>query len=589
MIRHLQKIWCILGSSKNKLPLLLVIILFSSCLEALGIGLLGPFVSVISRPEKVSETSPLGVVSSMLRIESKQSLIIFLCLFIIFVFIVKGLAQFFSKYYILKFGYSHRGQMMESLNSSYLRSAYNHFSKKNSSSLIKNAAVETQVFCYKVLMQLLYGVSSLFIITFLFIVMVFTEPLLLIVALLALLPTFCLIYLMKRRMVVWGRKTSQSIESAIKTLNHGLGGFKETRILGCECYFEDQMKNYTKQYVCSASLASSLELLPKILIETTLVIFVLSFIALSQMLELQEFDNLVASLSVFLIASIRLLPASTQIVNTLGKLSETKHIVDILYADLKDANLAAKEFNKAEIQKNSESIKLLNEIQVLDIFYQYSSSSSPVIDGVEIKIKKGESIAFVGKSGAGKTTLVDIILGLLIPQSGDIKVDGVSIYQNLRSWQNLIGYIPQSIFLLDDSIAKNIAFGVSDELIDYNRLKRAIDAAQLTELVHQLPYGIETRVGERGVMLSGGQRQRVGIARALYHEREILVLDEATAALDNETEKLVSESIQNLAGKKTLITIAHRLSTVENCDRIYLLEKGRIVRSGKFSEVLAYL
>jgi ABC-type multidrug transport system fused ATPase/permease subunit len=181
---------------------------------------------------------------------------------------------------------------------------------------------------------------------------------------------------------------------------------------------------------------------------------------------------------------------------------------------------------------------------------------------------------------------VDVILGLLIPESGDIQVDGVSIYDNIRSWQNLIGYIPQSIFLTDDTIERNIAFGVPDSLIDRERLQQAIASAQLTELVEQLPHGIKTEVGERGVRLSGGQRQRVGIARALYHQREILVLDEATAALDNETERLVNESIQSLAGTRTLIIIAHRLSTVEHCDRVYLMEKGRMVKSGSYQDVV---
>ena len=192
----------------------------------------------------------------------------------------------------------------------------------------------------------------------------------------------------------------------------------------------------------------------------------------------------------------------------------------------------------------------------------------------------------IGKSGSGKTTLVDIILGLLDPKAGDILVDGKSIYNNLRSWQDMVGYIPQSIFLIDDTVERNIAFGVPDRLIDTERMYQAIKAAQLEELIAQLPEGIKTQVGERGVRLSGGQRQRIGIARALYHERKILVLDEATSALDNETERLVSDAIKSLAGTKTLIIIAHRLTTVEHCDRVYLLEKGRVVESGSYREVV---
>ena len=201
-------------------------------------------------------------------------------------------------------------------------------------------------------------------------------------------------------------------------------------------------------------------------------------------------------------------------------------------------------------------------------------------------LHKGQSIALIGKSGAGKTTLVDLVLGLLAPQSGDILVDGKSVYRNLRAWQDLIGYIPQSIFLIDDTLERNIAYGVPDEQIDAERLRQSIEAAQLKDLVEHMPEGVKTRIGEQGMCLSGGQRQRVGIARALYHEREILVLDEATSALDNETEHLVTEAIRALSGKKTMIIIAHRLSTVEHCDRIYLMENGQIVKSGTYQEVV---
>jgi ABC-type multidrug transport system fused ATPase/permease subunit len=238
--------------------------------------------------------------------------------------------------------------------------------------------------------------------------------------------------------------------------------------------------------------------------------------------------------------------------------------------------------------KNPEvpTMYLTKTVNLKNISYRYSGTSELALRDISLSIEKGQSIALIGKSGAGKTTLVDVILGLLKPDSGDISVDGVSIYGKLRSWQNLVGYIPQSISLLDESVERNIAFGVPEHMIDSDRLNKAIKAAQLEELIEQLPDGIKTSVGERGVRLSGGQRQRIGIARALYFGREILVLDEATSALDNETESLVTEAIRALSGTKTMIIIAHRLTTVEHCDRIYLLDKGRIVQSGSYREVV---
>ena len=236
--------------------------------------------------------------------------------------------------------------------------------------------------------------------------------------------------------------------------------------------------------------------------------------------------------------------------------------------------------------KSTDNISFEKKIVLDKIVFQYPNTTHRALDQISLTIHKGQSIGIIGKSGSGKTTLVDVILGLFKPQSGEIKVDGISVYSDLREWQNLLGYVPQSIFLIDDTLEHNIAFGVPDHLIDRDRLKNALLLAQLNEVVEQLPNGIETIVGERGVLLSGGQRQRVGIARVLYHEREILVFDEATAALDNETEHLVTEATKTLSGSKTIIIIAHRLSTIEHCDRIYQIEQGKVIKSGSYQEVV---
>jgi ABC-type multidrug transport system fused ATPase/permease subunit len=233
------------------------------------------------------------------------------------------------------------------------------------------------------------------------------------------------------------------------------------------------------------------------------------------------------------------------------------------------------------------AMSFVEEFTIDNVAYRYPNAPEESLKQVSLQIKRGQSIGLIGRSGAGKTTMVDVILGLLMPQSGDIRVDGVSIYEDIRAWQNLVGYVPQSIFLMDDTLEKNIAFGVPTDAIDRQRLYAAVESAQLSELVESLPDGLRTVMGERGIRLSGGQRQRVGIARALYHQREVLVLDEATAALDNETEKLVSESIKALGGAKTIIIIAHRLSTIEHCDCIYLMEKGCVVKSGTYPEVVS--
>lgn len=595
MLSYFRKIWYVLGDSRKKLPSLVLLFVVSSVAETLGIGLLGPFFAIVSNPELIQSNPILQSIFGILNLQSDELFIVFLCAFIVTIFIVKSILYFFSKFYILHFSHFHRGKVVERLNKAYLNSDYSYFIGKNSANLLNNITAETQSFCYKILLSLLYGVSNFIILTFLLTLMLATDSLLLIATLAALAPVFLLTYAMKNKLRVWGRAGSESMRSIIRTLNHGLGGFKETRVIGCSPYFESQMAEYTHQYAHAASLKASFDMLPRILIETTLVTLILLFIALSQLFLTRSSDSIVASLSVFAVASIRLLPAASQAISTLGSLQSTRHVVDILYADLKEAEVQLTKYSLGfsnntvkKFSSPSSTMSFKDHIRLDNILHTYLETNEPAINNISLKINKGESIAFIGKSGAGKTTLVDIILGLLTPQNGDITVDGVSIYSDLRAWQNVLAYIPQSIFLLDETIERNIAFGVPDHLINHEKLQQSIVAAQLEELVIQLPSGIHTRVGERGVMLSGGQRQRIGIARALYHERDILVLDEATSALDNETERRVSKSIQDLSGNKTVIIIAHRLSTVEHCDKIHLLEKGQIIKSGSFQDVVAY-
>jgi ABC-type multidrug transport system fused ATPase/permease subunit len=269
---------------------------------------------------------------------------------------------------------------------------------------------------------------------------------------------------------------------------------------------------------------------------------------------------------------------------------EFKELEDLNDADerwlLRTTDTSNSRIKNTNLSKKGIDFSFDNEIRIENLTFQYLNAKDNALDGISLTINKGESIGLIGKSGSGKTTLVDVILGLYMPQVGDIKVDGTSVYRDLRTWQNMLGYVPQSIFLIDDTLERNIAFGVPDALIDQDRLEKAIAMAQLEEVVSNLPEGIKTVVGERGVLLSGGQRQRVGIARVLYHEREILVFDEATSALDSETELLVTEATKALSGQKTIIIIAHRLSTIEHCDRIYQLDRGKVIKSGSYKEVV---
>jgi ABC-type branched-subunit amino acid transport system ATPase component len=423
------------------------------------------------------------------------------------------------------------------------------------------------------------------------------------------LPTLIVFLSFRNEVKITGSQTSASLQETIKIVNHSLTSFKELKVIGCENYFQAQIKEETKKYAKCGVNSQSYIMLPKIFLETSMIVSIISFIILSQFFVENTQIGITSVLAVFSIGAVRLIPTLNGCFSSLNQINHSAHAVDMIFSDLKEENqirsLHQKYPNKNQkadcvdhsfLQENTCGVDYTHEIACLEfkdkieltnVFYQYPSTLEPSINGVSLSIVKGQSIAFIGKSGAGKTTLVDILLGLLNLESGDIRVDNKSIYSNIRLWQNIIGYIPQSICLLDDTIQKNIAFGVDDKLIDKDKLLRSVKLAQLEKLIQELPDGLFTKVGERGILLSGGQRQRIGIARALYHQREILVMDEATSALDNETEKLVNESIKSLSGQLTIVIIAHRLSTVEHCDKVYLLEKGCVVDSGTYEEIIS--
>jgi ABC-type multidrug transport system fused ATPase/permease subunit len=482
----------------------------------------------------------------------------------------------------------------------YLKAPYVFLLQKNTANIIQNITLETAVFTQDYMLPFLTAGVNLLITAILLLLLAQTNLPLLLMILGILVTVFLIFECFGFQIRDWGKIRSQSDREIIRAIHHSFGGLKETRVIGCEPYFQEQIHEYSQDWARAVTRFRTSKMIFPVLIQTCLIVAVIIFVSASFASEGKSSQELTSVMAVFATASLRLIPAANQFVNSISSMQNSSHAVDIIYADLKEIENIEKASRSAKDKPVSRSFPVLvtpesngspaitftRQVEIQNIFYSYPAAEEQTIKGVSLTLKKGESIALIGKSGAGKTTLVDILLGLLEPQQGDIRVDGMSIYSHLRSWQNLIGYIPQSIFLTDDMMVRNIAFGVPDDQVDYNRLYQAIEAAQLTELIGQLPRGVHTKVGERGVRLSGGQRQRVGIARALYHEREILVLDEATAALDNTTERLVSDAIQSLAGRKTLIIIAHRLSTVERCDRIYQLDRGRIAKSGSYQEVV---
>jgi ATP-binding cassette, subfamily B, bacterial PglK len=600
MFSYLRKLFYLL--SGNKIQLLWITIAFtaSSLIEALGVGLIAPFLKIA---ESGGQSSPAWfrqfAVFLGISISNPDVIVLTFGLIIVGLFIFKAIFLFLARF--LQYGFlaqQKRFQMLRLL-WAYLNAPYSFHLQRNSASLVQNVVFGTNAFIYSSLYPLIEFIANGLVVFVLLILMAYTDSLLLILMLGILLPIFWGFRYLGRWFQHWGEIEHRAIDAIIRVINHGLGGIKEIWVLGSKNHFLAQMEEQTHKNQVAATLYSSSVQIPRIMIETVLICVVVLFVLFSQLVLRKDMQEVTAVMGVFALAAIRLIPASSQLLQSMSSVSNATASVSQIYHDLQQIESDLKELPpfsvpelKRELVQWASSKPQINttpfnhQVEIRNLSYTYPGSSDPSLRGLNLTLPKGKSIALIGKSGAGKTTLVDVFLGLLTPQNGEILVDGQSVYQDLRAWQNLLGYIPQSIFLMDDTLERNIAFGVPDHQIDPMRLQWALKAAQLHELVEDLPDGLQTSLGERGVRLSGGQRQRVGIARSLYHEREILVLDEATSALDNATESLVTESIRSLSGMKTLVVIAHRLSTIEHCDQVYRLDRGQVIQSGSYADVV---
>ncbi|MFT9493368.1 ABC transporter ATP-binding protein, partial [Anaerosolibacter sp.] len=370
----------------------------------------------------------------------------------------------------------------------------------------------------------------------------------------------------------------------IKWVNQGLGASKEVKVSGKEEFFINEYAKQSQTKANNSLYMKMLEQIPRLFIETLLVSIVLISMLV---IVIQESDTttVISTMALFAMAAFRLMPSINRVMALITGIRYSQPALTVVFEDLRieDKMLSIKfgSTNPSTAGNRIGPKTYNNSINLDNVSFRYPNQLDYSIKDVSLTIPIGQSVAFVGESGAGKTTLVDLILGLFQPESGKITVDGKNLNEQVLIWQKKIGYIPQTIFLTDDTIRGNVAFGIEDKNIKDADIWRALDQAQLKEFVESLPEKLESKVGERGVRLSGGQRQRIGIARALYHDPEILFMDEATSALDNETEKEIIKAIDGLKGDKTLIIIAHRLSTIENCDVVYKMNKGRLVSVNK--------
>ena len=455
---------------------------------------------------------------------------------------------------------------------SYLARPYSYHVSKSSSELLRNINQDTADFfgVIQAIVQLITeGMVVFALVIYLFIK---DKSITCVVGLMlgVLILIFMRIY--KKTLLQMGEKNRFFEAQVTKWVQQAFGGIKEVKVMNKEDFFYDKYDKAFQGRVHSEYTYHTMITLPKPMIEAVCMTSLLGAAAFKIMIGVNPL-YFIPTLSIFVVSAYRLLPSFNRITEYLGTIAYQKPAVSAIYADLMEISSYSE--NETTTKNDISPLPFNKKICIDNVSYQYPGSEKNVLNNISFAIEKNKSIAFIGQSGAGKTTLADIVLGVLTPTEGRILADENDISLQLDAWHKTIGYIPQSIYLMDDTIAANIAFGISEDKIDYQRLEKAIRRSQLQKVIEDLPEGLNTKVGERGVRLSGGQRQRIGIARALYNEPQILVLDEATSALDNKTEQAVMESIDALHGNMTLIIIAHRLSTIKNCDEIYNIFDGK--------------
>ncbi|MFP4135404.1 MAG: ABC transporter ATP-binding protein [Halothece sp.] len=557
------------------------LLLIGSSLEMLGVGFVVPFISYLSEPELITEQPILNGLYQLLGTPAETTFLVVLCLIYLAIYTGKNVYTAGMYYLQYRFIFNKERKIGDKLFQEYLGAPYTFHLERNTATLIRNVDAEVRKLFTGVLIPLVMLITELTVITGLVILLITIEPIASLVAVAVLGGAGFVFYrIFQKRLLLAGKARQYHQGQVIQHINQGLGGVKETKVLGREAFFLKRHSVHRKQLAQALQFSQTLGQLPRLYFET-LVIYGLLGIVLVTILQGSTAGGVFQTVSLFAAAALRLMPSLNRTITSLNKVRFGGPSLDLVCYELKRL-----EEEKNLLTVEEEKLPTLQEaLRLEEVSYHYPNSEEQVLNQVSIEIPQGTSVGFVGSSGAGKTTLVDIILGLLTPTSGKVLVDGVDIQEGLRGWQNQIGYIPQSIYLSDETLRGNIAFGIPEKEISEEQVWQAVQSAQLQELVERLPQGLDTVVGERGVRLSGGQRQRVGIARALYHNPQVLVMDEATAALDNETEAGIMEAVEKLSGEKTLIMIAHRLTTVKNCDCLYFMERGKVVDQGGYEEL----
>ena len=567
--------------------LVAILAVIAAVLEALGIGLIFAFVNLLVDPSQIDKISWIGKLVGSDIAEQSRGFLYVLTFILLLTFVVKNIILLGFYYVQAKFVNTNEAMLATRLLDGYLNGAYSLHLSRNSAEFIRNLNESIRAVFQTVIIGFINLAAEFLLITALMLVLLSVEPLLTLSAILILSLAIAVFFgFSKHHFTAWGKQEQNAAGQIMQSLQQGFQSIKEVKVLGRQAFILNSFKGPREDLADIHTKVAVMSNAPRLWVETVIgaaVLLPVLFIFYSG----GDTAKILSTLTLFAAAAFRMIPSMNRILIALNGIKNGKYAVELIHNDINEFRDNPDEDSGEGADDNGQPLPLEDAISLQDVSFSYAGNGGSILKDIDLVLPKGGSLGLVGPSGSGKTTLVDIILGLLNPTSGRVCVDGKDISNTIRAWRRQIGYVPQSIYIIDDTLRRNVAFGQYDDEIDEESIQKAIRLAQLEDFVQDLPDGLETRLGEQGVRLSGGQRQRIGIARALYRDPEVLILDEATSSLDAETEHEINSAIDRLSGEKTLIIIAHRLSTVHKCQSLAFIRDGCLVDTGAFEELAA--
>ena len=577
----LKKLSAILDrGQKIRILGLMVLILIGGLLETASASLILPLVSAILDEEKFAENRYVMQIRELLGIESIRTFTLCMLGFIIAIYIFKAVFLILQTYLLARFANKNRARCTTNLLWQFLHRPYEYYLYAETSDIIRTIYGDMDNI-FNLLLQCMNFASELVVSLCLGVFLLITDwkMCLLMVLLLGVL-TLINVKVIKKHLNIAGEGSRITQAGMYKWILQGASGIKDVKVLRKEYYFTDRYSDSAEGYADNQIKYNVLTNLPRLLIEAVAILGILIYVMISMLMGV-NIASLMTTIAAFAVAAMRLLPSVNRLNTYIANIAYFEPALDVIYENVNTKGLSEENvlITHNPTEEYVPALSFKDTIELNDITFAYPNTDKNIFTHADMTVPIGASVGVVGASGAGKSTIVDIMLGLLEVKSGEILCDGIDAIEHYSEWLSHIGYIPQTIYMLDDSIRRNIAFGVDDKDIDDDRVWAVLKEAQMMDFVKALPDGLDAQIGERGVRISGGQRQRLGIARALYHNPQILIFDEATSALDNDTETAIMDAIDSLHGQKTMVIIAHRLRTIENCDIIYEVKDEKINRT----------